>query len=66
MGPGQQAHVVRSQGRTHAKHIGITLGMDQTREAITAIALATAAKGHVGLIQHHPSRGMERMQASAA
>ena len=56
----------RSVRFLHAEHISITLGMDQAREAITAIALPTAAKGHVGLVQHHTGGGMERMQSSAA
>jgi hypothetical protein len=66
MGPGQQADSVGGKGGTHAEYIGITLGMDQAREAITAITFSATAKGHVGLIQHHASGGMERMQSSAA
>ena len=63
MGPGEQRDIRSSQGRPHAEHVRIGFGMHQTGEAIAAIAPAATAEGHVGLIQHHPGRGMEGMQS---
>ena len=62
LGPGQQRHIRSSQGRPHTEHIRVGFGVHQTGEAIAAITPAATAKGHVGLIQHHPGRGMEGMQ----
>ena len=61
LGVGQQRDVRVLERRADRQHLGVRLCVNQAREAVAGRAADAVAVGHVGLVQHHPARGVERV-----
>ena len=61
LGVHQQRHVARVEQRPDRDDVSVGLGVDQARVAVARRAPDAMAGGLVGLVQHDPARGRERV-----
>src|SRR4030095_5638967 len=59
----QQRNVRMLESRPHPEHLGVRLGMDEAREAVTGSAPDTGADRHVRLVEHDSAGRVEGPEA---
>ena len=64
LGPGEQGDVGPVEQRPDRDHVGVGLGVHQARVAVAPGAADAGAARPVGLVQHDPARGVERVVAA--